>query len=94
MTFASHTLIAASLAATLISAFAVGDAMAGKGSAARTLGSRGGGSSHAQPGDTCLGASACSSLIAECAGSGLDFKIKHINGEGEPIYGHCVKAWD
>jgi hypothetical protein len=94
MTFASHTLIAASMAATLISAFTLGDAMAGKGSAARTLGSRGGGSSHAQPGDTCLGASACNSLIAECAGSGLDFQIKHINGEGEPIYGHCVKAWD
>jgi hypothetical protein len=94
MTFASQSLIAASLAATLMSAFTLNDAMAGKGSASRTLASRGGGSSHAQPGDTCLGASACNGLIAECAGEGLDFKIKQINSEGEPIYGHCVKAWD
>ncbi len=82
------------MAATLVSAFAVGDAMAGRGSAARTLAGKGGGSSHAQPGDTCLGADACNHLIAKCAGSGLDFQIKHINGEGQPIYGHCVKAWD
>ncbi len=94
MEFAAKTLIAASIVATLVSAFAIGDAMAGKGSAARTLAGKGSGSSHAQPGDTCLGAEACNHLIAECAGSGLDFKIKHIDGEGQPIYGHCVKAWD
>ena len=94
MTFTSRALIAASLAATLLSAITMGEAMAGKGSAARTLSSRGGGSAHAQPGDTCLGASACNTLIAECAGSGLDFKVKQTNSEGQPTYGHCVKAWD
>lgn len=52
------------------------------------------GSSHAVPGDTCLGAPACNELIAECAGSGLDFKIKGLNNDGEPTYGHCVKARD
>ena len=94
MSFASQTLIATSLVATLLSAVTLSDAMAGKGSAARTLGSRGAGSAHAQPGDTCLGASACNTLIAECAGEGLDFKVKQTDGEGQPTYGHCVKAWD
>ena len=94
MSFASQTLISVSILATLLSAVTFSDAMAGKGSAARTLGSRGGGSAQAQPGDTCLGASACNTLIAECAGDGLDFKIKQSNSTGRPTYGHCVKAWD
>ena len=34
----------------------------------------GGGRTPAQPGDTCLGISACNTLIVECVESGHDFK--------------------
>jgi hypothetical protein len=54
-----------------------------------------GGTSRAQPGDTCLGISACNKLIAECVGSGYDFKpIQHKGPNGEPTYGQCVKRTD
>lgn len=56
---------------------------------------KGGGQSRAQPGDTCLGAPACNELIAECVGSGLDFKpLEHKGPNGEPTYGQCVKRTD
>lgn len=55
----------------------------------------GGGQSRAQPGDTCLGVSACNELIAECVGSGYDFKpMEHKGPNGEPTYGQCVKRTD
>jgi hypothetical protein len=51
--------------------------------------------SRAVVGDTCLGVSACNTLIAECVGSGLDFKpMQHAGPNGEPSYGQCVKRWD
>lgn len=54
-----------------------------------------GGRSRAQPGDTCLGVSACNDLIAECVASGHDFKpIEHKGPNGEPSYGQCVKRTD
>jgi hypothetical protein len=47
-----------------------------------------------KPGDGCLGASACNSVIADCIGAGYDFKpLKH-NGEGQPTYGFCVERTD
>jgi hypothetical protein len=55
----------------------------------------GGSQSRAQPGDTCLGAPACNTLIVECVISGLDFKPIQTNGpNGEPTYGQCVKRTD
>lgn len=54
-----------------------------------------GGRSRAQPGDTCLGVSACNTLIVECVISGHDFKPIQTNGpNGEPSYGQCVKRTD
>ena len=53
------------------------------------------GGSRAVVGDTCLGVSACNTLIAECVGSGLDFKPIQTKGpNGEPSYGQCVKRTD
>lgn len=49
------------------------------------------GRSRAVPGDTCLGADACNELIAECAGSGLDFKPMEETPDGVPTHGWCVK---
>jgi hypothetical protein len=62
--------------------------------ASQKLTSRGGGRSHAQPGDTCLGISACNTLIAECIESGHDFKPIEDGPNGEPYYGQCVKRTD
>lgn len=53
-----------------------------------------GGASPAQPGDTCLGVSACNTLIAECIESGHDFKPMEDTPSGEPYYGQCVKRTD
>lgn len=53
-----------------------------------------GGPAHAQPGDTCLGVSACNELIAECIESGHDFKPIQDSPSGEPYYGQCVKRTD
>jgi hypothetical protein len=53
-----------------------------------------GGPAHAQPGDTCLGVSACNELIAECIESGHDFKPMEDTPSGEPYYGQCVKRTD
>lgn len=54
-----------------------------------------GGQSRAKPGDTCLGVSACNTLIVECVMSGLDFNPIQTRGpNGEPSYGQCVKRTD
>jgi hypothetical protein len=53
-----------------------------------------GGPAHAQPGDTCLGVSACNTLIVECIESGHDFKPIQDSPSGEPYYGQCVKRTD
>lgn len=55
----------------------------------------GGGQSRAQPGDTCLGVSACNDLIVDCIVSGHEFDPIQTNGpNGEPSYGQCVKRTD
>jgi hypothetical protein len=55
----------------------------------------GGVQSRAQPGDTCLGVSACNDLIVDCIVSGHDFRPIQTNGpNGEPSYGQCVKRTD
>ena len=53
-----------------------------------------GGRSRAQPGDTCLGISACNTLIVECVKSGHDFNPIQSGPEGQPSYGQCVKRTD
>ncbi len=53
-----------------------------------------GGATPAQPGDTCLGVSACNTLIVECIESGHDFKPIQDSPSGEPYYGQCVKRTD
>jgi len=62
--------------------------------ASQKFASPGGGRSRAQPGDTCLGISACNTLIVECIESGLDFKPIQDGPNGEPYYGQCVKRTD
>ena len=62
--------------------------------AAQKMMTSGGGRTPAQPGDTCLGISACNTLIAECIESGHDFKPIEDGPNGEPYYGQCVKRTD
>ncbi len=62
--------------------------------AAQKIGTSGGGRTPAQPGDTCLGISACNTLIVECVESGHDFKPIEDGPNGEPSYGQCVKRTD
>jgi hypothetical protein len=62
--------------------------------AAAKFKSSGGGATPAQPGDTCLGVSACNTLIVECIESGHDFKPIEDSPSGEPYYGQCVKRTD
>ncbi len=62
--------------------------------AAAKFKSSGGGATPAQPGDTCLGVSACNTLIVECIESGHDFKPMEDTPSGEPYYGQCVKRTD
>lgn len=62
--------------------------------AAEKTATSGGGRTPAQPGDTCLGVSACNTLIAECIESGHDFKPIEDGPNGEPYYGQCVKRTD
>jgi hypothetical protein len=66
-----------------------------KPAASLKLKAHGGGRSRAQPGDTCLGVSACNTLIVECILSGHEFKpMQHKGPNGEPSYGQCVKRTD
>jgi hypothetical protein len=62
--------------------------------ASQKLTAQGGGRSRAQPGDTCLGISACNTLIVECIQSGHDFKPIEDGPNGEPYYGQCVRRTD
>ena len=52
--------------------------------AAQKITTSGGGRTPAQPGDTCLGISACNTLIVECVESGHDFKPMQDGPNGEP----------
>lgn len=95
MTAFSPSMLAA-LAAGLIAVAAVAPADAARRNASASFASgQPAGGKHAQPGDTCLGVSACNTLIAECVGDGHDFKPKQHEGpNGEPSYGQCVERTD
>lgn len=93
---AISTAALAALAAGLIAATTVAPADAARRTASASFAAaQPSGGKHAQPGDTCLGVSACNTLIAECVGDGHDFKpMEHKGPNGEPSYGQCVKRTD